>query len=178
MEEQGPEYNPYGDQPHPFEKVYALIDEILNKIEENKTKPLQEVPEWIFKELEHVQKEVERFTSVAETMNPFSDLDIKQFRKLMRKLPLEHRTIELELVEKAQKLKLRTMAIQRDYQISAQSDITPKNINADIDASDKSPMSLLNKEDAVKNEKQDAKNVQEYKKKFGRVGGKKNWRPL
>ncbi|MFA6914765.1 MAG: hypothetical protein WC222_00040 [Parachlamydiales bacterium] len=177
-QEERPPFNPYGDQPHPFEKVYSLIEELLNKIEENKTKPLTEVPEWIFEELDRVQKEVQRFSDIAEKTSPITDLDVNQFRKLMRKLPLEDRTIELELVEKAQKLKLRTQLVQRDLHLAAQAEI-PKNINADINASDKSPMSLLNKEESTKEEKkEDAKNLQEYKKKFGRVGGKKNWRPL
>lgn len=178
MPDEKPAFNPYGDQAHPFEKVYKQIEEILDKIEANKGKPLDDVPDWVFEELERVQKEAARFAEVAEKMNPFTDLDVKQFRKLMRQLPLEHQTIELELVEKAQKLKLRTEAIQKDYHLAAQYQ-EPKNINLDLDGSEKSPMSLLGKEEASKEEKeQEAKDLKEYKKKFGRVGGRKNWRPM
>lgn len=166
--------NPYGEE-HPFEKVFKQIEELLDQIENNKVKPIHDVPDWVFNELKEIEKEYTRFEKVATQTLGKPKLDEKNFKKLMRSFPEDQRPIESILVDKARLLKDRAEEIKRDYFVPTQKEKAPEMKEEETIPSENSPMSLLGKE---KESEEDLRATLEHKKKYSRMGGRKNWRPL
>lgn len=175
------ERNPYGDK-HPFEKVYDQIDELLKIIQEHRHKTPGTVPEWIYNELVQVEKEFQRFQKVTSQTIPAPQFDEKQFRKLMRQLPEDQRPIENDLVERGRILREQVLEMRRDHFLAyeKQKEKDPKEEKKD----DNSPLNLLKEKDKEKEDKDkklDDKELKanlDHKKKYGRIGGRKNWRPM
>ncbi len=167
------DHNPYGDE-HPFDKVFDQIEQLMKVLDANKDKPPKEIPPFIEDELKDVEEQFERLQKVVTQTIPASLMNEEDFRLLMREVPEEDRPVENDLVERGRRLKKELQTIQESRE---KAKAKPKSKAANEEEEEKSPMELLGEGEAKQSDK-DLRASLENKKKYGRMGGRKNWRPM
>ncbi len=181
--EQKHEPLPFYGENHPIEKVFDQIEEILNKMEKNKGKPIQEMPMWIVEEFNRVEKEFQRFQKVVSQTFGAPKTDDKEVRKFLRSIPEEQRPKEFDVLERARLLVQRIEILKREFNEPAPAPTLPSSPKADKPTdvkkkSDDSPMELLKKDQPVLDEDQELRATLDHRKKYGRMGGRKHWKPM
>lgn len=161
----------YREVKHPFEKVFTQIEDILKTLEANKDKPLTNLPSWIIDELNRIDGQLQRLQQSAERTFPVvGEYTEEELHRALAAIPEELRTPELEVIEKAEELRKKTVEAHRSHPHT-----TDINLLKRKEKVNKGPtlMDLAHE----KKEKNLSSEIAQ-RKKFGRMGSKKNWRPM
>lgn len=161
------------DQEHPFEKVFVQIEEILQKLNEHKNRRLGTPPEWVVNELLNIEQGMIRFQASVERRFPvFGEYNDKNIKQILAVIPEKQRNKTIEIIERAQNLKDQTLSIRKDYQMTP----LPEE---DAEKPDRqSPIALAGQNKDGADQEKAREDQAALRKKFGRIGGRKNWRPM
>lgn len=189
MDEKMPKFElPAGS--HPFLKLFGQIQEILSLLEKGKTQGVGQLPPWLLPELEHVEGSFTQFKALAEKSLPeIPDMDDAKLKKMLLELPEAQRKMFKELITQGRKLKNRTKQLQDDWfklDKKQEDHITFAASDEELPLNEKesacSPMNLLSKEKEQLTQKdqreEQIKAKVERRKRFGKMGGRKHWRPM
>lgn len=171
-QEQEGSLSPENKLPHPFAKVLVQFDVLLKMIEENRHKTVK-VPRWALMELTRLQQELEKLKTLADRHFPlFGEYSDEILQTLLRTLPEERRTAEIDIIENIQALKSKTEEARKRF------NLTPPSSPEKTKKKERSPLILLDKKKVGADSEKDKEDEIERRRKFGRIGGRKNWRPL
>lgn len=136
----------------PIEGMLEKMGDFLSLIAENSEKSLsKDAPEGIEKELDRLEKDVADFSAMYDTVLELAGATPKQ----QKEAPEGISPKEARLIEKAKLLRKEVAAHEKEY------------------------AKVADELKAKSGKKQSKKSkVQHRKKKFRRIGGKKDWKPL
>lgn len=183
---------PLPEGPHPFSTILKQIEGLVALLGRQENRAIGEAPSWLEGELERLEQQFAQFRQQAEEkMPPLPELSDEKLKALLQSLPREQRDQIAQVIVQGRRLNKRIETVKKGLQQAEDEKRRQPSAIQEYDATQEwialtdeqrkgSPMELLSdqqeKEPATPEEQ--ARTLVERRKRFGRLGGRKNWRPL